>query len=170
MRPSVLKYVAYATVFIMLAAVTAYFSFQTVRYGKQTTVPHVVGLNLTDATSLASSRGLRLKIEASRHNNEITAGNVLSQRITAGTSLDEGSAIGIEVSDGPASIVMPGFFGRTMEEARIVAVEKSVKITRTAHTHHNTVPSGRVIAQNPPSGAESGAAVQLLVSLGPYEN
>jgi|GEM_PF-5711846 len=168
MRLSAMKYLAYAAAFILLAAAAAYVSFQVVRYGKQTTVPYMVGLNLADATSLAASRGLRLKVETSRHSAEAPLGGVMAQAVTAGTSLDEGSVIGVDVSDGPASIVMPGFFGRTMEESRILALEKSVKIARTAHTHHNTVPSGRVIAQNPPSGANLGASVQLLVSLGPY--
>ena len=101
------------------------------------------------------------------------AGDVISQNPAAGQSVNEGTAVDLVVSLGPALATVPDVVGlpQTNAEAAILAASLSV-----GNGHHGrtdtTVPAGDVISQDPVAGASrrtSGSAVDLVVSLGPAQ-
>ena len=70
----------------------------------QVNVPNVVGLTQAIATTTITGAGLILGTVTNQSSATVPAGDVISQNPIAGTSVDEGSAVDIVVSTGPALI------------------------------------------------------------------
>jgi MYXO-CTERM domain-containing protein len=66
------------------------------------TVPDVVGFTQAAAESAITGAGLAVGTVTMSSNATVPAGNVISQSLTAGTSVAPGTAMGLDVSTGPA--------------------------------------------------------------------
>ena len=93
----------------------------------------------------------------------------MGQSPAAGASVPKGTAVILTVSLGQPAITVPNVVGMIQSdaEAAIIAAKLTVGTVTTAYS--NTVPTGKVITQNPAAGASvaQGSSVSLVVSLGP---
>ncbi len=167
---SVLKFIRllfYVIFFTAIAAASATVSYRVLSYGEETKVPNLVGQTLTDAKNIAQALNLHIKVDGSEYHNEIPVGFVSRQKMAPGTDVKEGQIIGIVLSKGPKSALMPDFIGRSLDDVRFLVVERGLEMRRISHTHHKSVPAGIVITQNPLPGRKGASVISLLVSLGP---
>jgi len=158
---------AYLIYFTALTAASAAVSYQMLSYGEETRVPDFVGRSLKDATALARENRLHINVESSEYHPKVPVGYVMRQNIAAGADVKAGQIIGVVLSKGPVSALVPDFVGRQIEDARFLAVERGLQLKRISYTHHSATPEGEVITQNPAPGSRGASVISLLVSKGP---
>lgn len=130
-------------------------------------VPNVIGLSQSAATSALTNAGLSAGAIGSAPNESVPVGVVLTQSPGAGTEVPAGSAVDLIVS---AGVTVPDVVGQTQAAATttITSVPGLVMgaITSASST---TVAAGLVISQNPPAQTKvsGGTGVAIVVSSGP---
>ncbi len=133
------------------------------------TVPNVVGLSESDATSKLQSAGFKVATsEAS--NADVPSGDVISQSPAGGTGVAAGSTVTITVSSGPAADAkptVPDVVGLSEDDAKSTLEGTGFKTT-TTKAENAKVPAGDVSAQSPAAGTvqAAGSTVALTVSAG----
>jgi beta-lactam-binding protein with PASTA domain len=132
-------------------------------------VPNVIGLTQSAATSAITGAGLALGMVTAQSSATIPSGLVISETPTAGTTVASGSAINLVVSSGPASVSVPNVVGLTQAAATTAITGSGLTLGTVTQQSSATVASGLVINESPLAGASvaSGSAVNIVVSSGP---
>jgi beta-lactam-binding protein with PASTA domain len=131
------------------------------------TVPNVVNQTQAAATAAIQGAQLILGTVSQQSSTTVAAGSVISQSPVAGSSLATGSAVSLVVSTGPVSV--PNVVNQTQAAATTALTGAGLAVGTITQQSNPTVPSGRVISQNPAAGTSvaAGSAVALVVSTGP---
>ncbi len=132
------------------------------------TVPNVVGMTQSAASSAITGAGLTVGTVTTQSSSTVPSGQVISQNPAAGASVASGSAVNLVVSSGPANVTVPNVVGMTQSAASSAITGAGLTVGTVTTQSSSTVPSGQVISQNPAAGASvaSGSAVNLVVSSG----
>lgn len=124
----------------------------------QTTVPSVVGLDRAEAVSRL--KDAKLNVSVKEVPSVEPAGQVVAQSRAPGSSVPEGSGVGIHVSNGvPPTGKMPSFAGMTVDEAleaaRVFEESTGVNLSVFTETTITDDPNlvNRVVSQTPAAGA-----------------
>jgi eukaryotic-like serine/threonine-protein kinase len=130
-------------------------------------VPSVTGQEEQGAGTTLRKAGLD-PVPSLSTSPTVRVGLVMSQSPAAGDSVDKGSHVTIVVSSGPATVNLPDVAGLSAAKAAATLSSAGFKPTRKAQASKE-VPSGTVIATEPPANTEvqAGRAVTMLVSSGP---
>jgi beta-lactam-binding protein with PASTA domain len=133
----------------------------------QVTVPSVVGLTQAAATAALTGTGLTVGT-VTRVANAAPVGTVLIQSPMAGSTAQQGSAVTLAVSSGPAQVTVPSVVGLT-QAAATTALTGAGLTVGTVTSVTNAAASGTVLSETPAAGstAPQGSAVNLTVSSGP---
>ena len=133
------------------------------------TVPSVEGLTQAAATTAITEANLMVGTVALQTNNEVAAGNVISQDPASGNSLAQGSPVNLVISLGPKIATMPNLEGLTEAAATAAITDAKLKVGTVAQQTSDTVTNGKVISQDPASGSSvaEGSPVNLVISSGP---
>jgi beta-lactam-binding protein with PASTA domain len=133
------------------------------------TVPSVEGLTQATATTAITETNLMVGTVALQINNEVAAGNVISQDPASGNSLAQGSPVNLVISLGPKIATMPNLGGLTEAVATAAITDAKLKVGTVAQQTSDTVTNGRVISQDPAVGSSvaEGSPVNLVISSGP---
>lgn len=129
-------------------------------------VPDV--FNKTEAGAVSALEQLGLVVERQYQKSETVAeGNVISQSISAGTSVEEGSEVIITISSGRETVNVADVLGKTRSAAK-TALEAQGFVVVIQEAYSNTVASGNVISQSPKAGSSQypGATIIITVSKG----
>ncbi len=138
----------------------------TITIGAPAVVPDVVGQSLVAAQALLASDGFDPSAAVSSPNATIPAGLVISQEPLGGALVAAGARVSLVVSSGPSAVSVPYLVTMTEEVAlrRLDTLGLGTVVTRA---FSNTVPRGRVMAQNPAAGVLLvPGAVSVTVSAG----
>jgi len=129
-------------------------------------VPDLVGEDQATATQMLQTAGLKLG-EVTEEATDAPAGTVIAQEPLAGEKADEGSAVSLILSSGPAKIAVPDLSGMTGDEAEKALSEVGLKATTTAE-YDASIAKDSVIDQLPAAGEQvvEGSVVGVLLSLG----
>ena len=132
------------------------------------TVPDVAGLSEAGAEAAIVGSGLTVGDVTTTTSDTVPAGDVISQNLTAGTSVAPGTAVDLVVSLGPALVTVPDVVGLSEAGAEAAIVGSGLTVGGLATATSDTVPAGDVISQNPTAGTSvaPGAAVDLVLSRG----
>jgi len=141
-------------------------------------MPSVIGADWNERLDYDSqipellAHGLRVSVSY-RNSEDYPENTVYDQDPPAGTMIEPGSSIRLNVSRGVqvSNVPVPNISGRTVSEARIILSNSSLILGEENRTHDNDVPEGHIIRQflNPGSMVAQGTAVNVIVSLGPAE-
>jgi beta-lactam-binding protein with PASTA domain/sugar lactone lactonase YvrE len=129
-------------------------------------VPNVVGLTQTAATSAIASAGLVAGTPTTASSTTVPIGDVISESPTAGTAVNGGSTVALVISTG---VSVPDVVG-SMQSAAMTAITGAGLVVGTVTPQASTtVASGNVISESPTAGTSvnSGSSVNLVVSSGP---
>ena len=131
------------------------------------TVPYVIWDTEEDAAAKLLEAGLASPEIEYVHDDNVSAGQVISIDPEAGTELEEGSSIKIVVSLGPEAFEMPDVTGKEEQNARDELESKGLVIS-ISYENNSTVPEGHVISQSIDAGTnvQRGDEVTLIVSSG----
>lgn len=133
------------------------------------TAPNVVGMTVAAAQNAAQKLRLTLEIAGEQFSETVAKGIVMSADPGPGTSVYEGDSLSATVSKGPERYLVPGFVGKSLDEAEGALADNSLTTAGTKQVFSDTVPAGSVAGSIPAQGSalKRGAQVTLLVSKGP---
>ncbi|WP_430296650.1 Stk1 family PASTA domain-containing Ser/Thr kinase [Sinomonas sp. B1-1] len=134
------------------------------------TVPSVENMSETEAALLLQRQGLELEPIQRPNHATVPKGTAIDTIPGAGTQLQKGSKITLEVSAGPSSAEIPkDLIGATEAGARATLERLGLKVKpRSVLANDPKAPYGTVIATNPGVGqmVAIGSEVELTVSTG----
>lgn len=135
------------------------------------TVPDVVGKNLDAATKLLKENNLDVGTVTEVYSDSYDAGEVVYQETDAGTKLEKGSLINLQISLGakPQSIV-PDMIGNDLETAQTQLANAKLNLGSVTYQESDE-PEGYVLSQgiNPGSEVDQYTTVNIVVSAGKAE-
>ena len=131
-------------------------------------VPYVVSLSQSAATSSITGAGLKLGSISSQSSATVASGIVVSQNPAGGTSVSGNTAVNLIVSTGPPPIAVPSVVGQSQAAASSTITTIGLSVGTIALQSSSTVPTGDVISQSPIAGtsAAPGSGVNLIISTG----
>ena len=129
------------------------------------TVPYVIWDEKDLAVSKLTQAGLAEPEIVEKHDENVSAGSVISQSIEAGTQVEEGTRITLTVSLGPAAFDMPDVVGKSKSDAEGVLNGKGLVVI-IEYKKTDDVKENTVLAQSVSPGADvkRGDKITLTVS------
>lgn len=137
---------------------------------EQKTVPNTVGRTQDEATTALEDGGLALGAVTHSWSATIPEGQVISSDPEAGSTVDHGSAVALEVSKGREPATVPDVVGMTQDEAETAIAAAGLAVGDVSEEFSDDVDRGSVISSDPASGADGahvGDSVALVASKGP---
>ena len=164
-----IKISLYISLFIFLAIVSSYLTFWVMGSKKTVTVPDLRGQSLVEANKELLSKRLYLKIGGEDFSTEVPTGYIIRQEIPPDNKIKEGRTIRVIISKGPRIYYMPSFVGLNLDEARELAIKKSIKIRKIIKVHSGSFEKVTVIAQRPAPEEKGSDNITFLLSKGPFQ-
>ena len=132
----------------------------------QVELPDVRKLQENQARATLVSLGLLANV-VYVETEDFTAGEVISQDPLPGL-VQQRSTITLQVAKAPTTVAVPNVTGKTEAEARQNLQDAGLAASTTSQSSE-TVPTGKVISQNPSAGitVAKGTTVALVISTGP---
>jgi beta-lactam-binding protein with PASTA domain/tRNA A-37 threonylcarbamoyl transferase component Bud32 len=161
-------WLALAVIALISAAAAGVLAFQNSRPVTHI-VPELVGGSVEDATAAATESGWVLNLRDGRRDGTVS-GEVLLISPEAGTDLEEGEFLLVEVSKGEELILVPNLVGQSQEDAEARLDVAGLVVGEIDRQESETIPAGSVIEVLLAPGqteAEPGEAIDLLISEGP---
>ncbi len=129
-------------------------------------VPNLVGEPRAQAAAALSRLHVRLGVSSSVYSSLYPAGDVVSQTPSHGR-IDEGKAISVVVSLGPAPVRVPDLAGDTEQAAEQALSALGLRYELAPEVPSMTVAAGDVVSSSPSSGTlVPGQSVSIVVSSG----
>ena len=131
-------------------------------------VPTLVDTPAEDAAAALEKSRLILGERSDAFSETVPAGTIISTSPEAGEPLKRGDAVDIVVSQGRQPIAVPSVAGQSVEDASASIESQELTVAVADARHHDSVPTGHVIAQDPADGTlYRGDTVTITPSLGP---
>jgi len=137
---------------------------------EQVEVPPVVGSTEGEAKAALKDAGFPIGDVTPTYDDATPKGQVMSSTPAAGERVDHNTPVALEVSSGPAPIVIPDVVGKTEAEARAVLTGDAYGLGVTVqHERDADTPKGDVIRQDPEADADGlrKDTVTIWISDGP---
>src|ERR1700675_1351359 len=133
------------------------------------TVPNVEGLTQAAATTTITGAKLTVGTVTQQSSNTVATGNVIGQDPASGSSGAQGSPVNLVISSGPQMVTVPNVEGLTQDAATTAITAAKLAVGTVTQQTSNTVATGKVISQDPPSGnsVAQDSPVNLMISSGP---
>lgn len=135
---------------------------------RQVTVPDVTGMSLVQAKAKLQDAHLKVGTISREASTSVQKGDVIRQEYPAHSQAEVGTAVGLTVSSGPATVTVPDVIGDSQSQAES-AIRAAGLVPSVTTQPSNSVPQGQVVSQDPTgnSQATEGATVTIVVSSGP---
>ena len=136
--------------------------------GRYTHAPSVLELTRPQAQARLTAAGLTVRVGASRHDERIATGLVLSQQPAPNARLRKDAAVTVVLSSGPDRRVVPTVTGTALSVATSALRQADLVLGQVSRAYSSSVPTGDVLSSDPVAGArlKPGTAVALVVSRG----
>jgi serine/threonine-protein kinase len=170
-KTSPLVWVAGIVAILLLAAI-AFLVFQLTSGGTrkpdQVVVPNLVGQTSAAATAQVAALGLTLT-PTGQVSSDQPDGTVLSQDPPAGTKVDAGSVVKVNVATGPGTVPVPSITNLDESSALQALSDAGLRIGVRTEAFDPTIAVGLVSAQSPSGGivVAKGTPVDYTISKGP---
>jgi serine/threonine-protein kinase len=130
-------------------------------------VPNVVGATEAQALATLQGEGFVSGVVSMVPTTSAAPGTVLTQSPASGTSVDKGSSVDLQIAQTPTATAIPDVTNLTRAAARTTLENAGFAVAVTTRAS-SSVPSGRVIEQDPTAGvtAQPGSTVSIVVSSG----
>ncbi|MGB8946551.1 MAG: Stk1 family PASTA domain-containing Ser/Thr kinase [Streptomyces sp.] len=133
-------------------------------------VPKVIGLDIDAATKKLESPKYQFDVDTKPVESSGTPGEVLDQDPFAGTDVEKGSKITLEVAKKADKATVPDVTGKTCDEAK-AQLQTNDLVGTCEEEESDSVEAGKVISQSltPQSQADPGSTVTLKVAKKPEQ-
>lgn len=124
-------------------------------------VPDVVGMTLEEATEELEATGFVIGEVREQYSEEVEEGQVIRTTPEAGRMRDPETEINLYVSQGPETIKVNDYVGRSIEQVRPLVADSFQSVTE--NEEFSDEPIGTIIAQQPEAGEEVNALETELI-------
>ncbi|HTU75093.1 MAG TPA: Stk1 family PASTA domain-containing Ser/Thr kinase [Trebonia sp.] len=132
--------------------------------GRYTPIPSVAGLSASQAESMLTSDGFKVRVGPARHSNDVTTGDVISTSPSGQAT--GGSTIVVTVSSGPKMITVPPVTGHSLAGAIALLRNAGLMVASTPQNIGATgVAVGTVAGTTPASGTSWPANKTVFVQV-----
>jgi serine/threonine-protein kinase len=163
-----IRWTGAAVIFLLVVAASGYYVYsEALEGGDAVTVPNIVELPITDASSILAELGLEMGKQLQVPHDVVPKYHIISQRPQAGEVVRTGRRVIPTVSLGADSEVAPNLLRKSRKEA-----EHDIKLARfrlgNVSRMPDNAPRDTVLAQDPPPNeyVPQQSAISLLVSAG----
>jgi serine/threonine-protein kinase len=127
-------------------------------------VPRVVGMPRDEAEQQVSDAGFEPEVERV-FSDEVRRGRVVETSPPAGTTIERGSTVTLQVSRGPEQVAVPDVTGESEENARSALEGAGLRVGEVTEEESGEEP-GTVIEQSPAAGeqVDRNSAVDLVIA------
>ena len=131
------------------------------------TVPDFRGMTYADAQTKAEKKGLKLENKGEVSSDDYDEGEIANQDPESGKEVEEGTTIGVVISNGKGSVEVPSVTGDSEDDA-VSALEKEGFKPNKTYAYDDSVEEGKVISQTPSAGdkAKTGDTITIVISQG----
>lgn len=166
----ILNFLGYMLIFMSFATASALITFAIAIRGGKVYVPKLTGLPVQQAEKEAAKYELVVKVVASREEEGIAPGTVISQDPYPGFEIKKGGEIQVVICKGGEEINVPNFTGKKLEEVRLEIQDLGLHLGVLTQIFSPASEPSTVISQIPPPGKKTikDSYIDLLVSE-PYE-
>ena len=148
---------------------TVYITVSKGKETRMTTVPKIVNTTKENAEIALKNAGLSVGSVTDAFSDTVAVGNVISQSVADGTSVEEGVTVDLVISKGPENVTMPNLWGNPKDRAieKLHALGLSVEV----YEEYSDETEGRVFKTNPEADEKvsPGSMVQIYLSKGPED-
>jgi eukaryotic-like serine/threonine-protein kinase len=133
-------------------------------------VPDLHDLTPDKARQALEDVGLELGSRTEQSSSQVSRGQVISQKPSANTKVEEGSSVDVTVSSGPKQLQVPDVVGSYIDEA--IGAIWDAGFGYTVETIQSSRPAGTVISTDPAGGTQldpTSKTVTIRQSSGPPE-
>ncbi len=142
-----------ALVLVVVFIASALTAMRFAIHGRQTTIPKIVGLTLTQAERLLADHGLVLDVGDKYFSSEVSPGHVMSQVPAPGAQVRRGWHVRVAESMGPQRVVIPDLVGNSERAAEINIRRRGLELGSMASASIPGAPIDQIVAQSPPANA-----------------
>lgn len=167
---SYFRAVIYIITFIALSMITTIVTLAVLSSNKTVLVPDIKGMDVIEATKVLEKKGLLLKIVDGEHDKFIKPGFIVRQEKAPGTIVKNGRGIRVYLSKGAAISSMPSYEGLSLNIVERLLIQSGSKIRKKLFVHSDDIMKGRIVAHRPMPGEPGEVFIDVLVSLGPFED
>jgi serine/threonine-protein kinase len=133
---------------------------------REVQVPDLTNRTANEATALASTLGLNLRIDdVRRPDPKIATGHVVAQEPSAGATARRQRTVRVWLSAGQRAATVPPLVGETERTAQLRLAQSGLTLASLSEVRSDEFPTDVVISQTPPAKSASGR-VSLLVNRG----
>ncbi len=131
---------------------------------REVQVPDLTNRTASDATSLAATLGLSVRVDESRRPDpNVGADRVRAQEPASGTTLRRQRSVKVWLSAGPSAATVPVLTGESERTAALRLSQDGLELLRVSEIRSHVHGADVVVAQDPPASAGA-AGVTLLVN------
>ena len=125
------------------------------------------GMTYADAQTEAEKKGLKLENKGEVSSDDYDEGEIANQDPESGKEVEEGTTIGVVISNGKGSVEVPSVTGDSEDDA-VSALEKEGFKPNKTYAYDDSVEEGKVISQTPSAGdkAKTGDTITIVISQG----
>ncbi|MHB1613512.1 MAG: Stk1 family PASTA domain-containing Ser/Thr kinase, partial [Actinomycetes bacterium] len=130
------------------------------------TVPNVVGLTRTTATTALADHGLKVTVTSAASQDQ-PPGTVTNQSPTPGNVVRKGTTVDLTVSAGAGQVAVPPVTGMSLPDAQAALAQVGLTVG-TIKATNSSQPANQVLSASPPPGVmvQQGSKVNLVVASG----
>ncbi len=134
---------------------------------KTVEVPNLIGDEQEEAKRKLEKLGLVMEITSTKEDADMPAGYVIEQNYDEGYQLKEGATVGVTISKGDKTVLVPDVTNVSVDVAKIQIEQRGLVFAREDKYDKET-PSGEIIDQDPKLNTEvtAGSTVTVYVSKG----
>lgn len=160
------KLVALAAALVATYVIFAAASMRIALRSREVQVPNLTNRTANEATAIADSLGLTLKVDESRRpDSRIAADRVLAQDPPAGSTARRQRSIRVWLSAGARAASVPLLVGETERTAQLRLAQDGLTLTGISEIRSQAFASDIIVAQTPQAKTAAGQ-VALLVNRG----
>ena len=132
----------------------------------KTIVPDVVNYSVEEAQSIAERQKMSLNVDSAEEGDDIVAGIIIHQLARAGSEVEQGDVLFVQVSKGSGFVIMDNYVGR--EEGETKAALEGNRLPYITERGESEIAPGFVFEQSiePGVSVEKGSEVRIKVSEG----
>jgi beta-lactam-binding protein with PASTA domain len=135
-------------------------------------VPDLSGQNVSEASSILDSIGLKLSVQNKLLGDTELDGLITEQSPKAGAKAAPESLVRVTVSSASLSVEVPNLLGKSRSEARSTLHLRGLMVGTIVQAPSSIVPPGRIVEQRPVAGVKvkRGDYVRIIVSSGSQDH
>jgi beta-lactam-binding protein with PASTA domain len=137
-----------AMAMVAVALISAFIAMRLAIHGREIKVPELTHMSVADASRIAASAGLRLRLENKFYSPDTPAGKVLAQFPAPGTVVRRDWPVRVTESLGAQQVSIPDLTGQGERSTAIHLRQLGLELGTVGHIPSSASP-GTVVAQTP---------------------